>query len=85
MSEEEDLEQPDPGLREGDVQIADVVQISVGGRKKHWYPCVSHIDGHRFVKLEKWDRTFVHMCTGASLQLHKTLGYKEVDLQELFM
>ncbi len=54
MSDEEEAD-PSPGLADGQVQIADVVQITVGGRKNAWYPSITHIDGHRFCKLEKWD------------------------------
>lgn len=80
MSDEEEVADPSPGLKDGEVEIADVVRVTVGGRKKHWYPSITHIDGHRFCKLEKWDRTLVQLCTGASLQLHKMLVYNEVDL-----
>ena len=77
MSDLDDIEndgQAD-GLQEGQIDIADVVRIRVGGRKKDWFSSLSVVDGHRFVHLEKWDRVLVHLCTGKTLQLHKTLGY----------
>ena len=77
MSDLDDIENDGhaDGLQEGQIDIADVVGIRVGGRKKDWFPSLCVVDGHRFVRLEKWDRGLVHLCTGKTLQLHKTLGY----------
>ena len=73
MLEEEEEPPIGIGLRPGQVSVAEVVQVTVGGKRKCWYPTTSTIDGVRYVKLEKWDRGLIYLTTGNALQLHKKL------------